>query len=155
MFISNESGFVRVCLGHLKKRATKLTSFWKSDEVHFHLSGFVNKQIFRYWSDTNSRLLYETVHHSQKFREWRASLANGSIGSLFFENEVQNLVIVNSVRYAAMIRNFLTPRIAYFSVNEDTLFQQDEATSHTASILMNTVNALFSSRIISRNGDIP
>jgi len=54
-----------------------------------------------------------------------------------------------------MILNFLTPQPANFPVNENTLFQQDGATSHTARISMNAVNALFPGRVISRNGDIP
>ena len=44
-------------------------------------------------------------------------------------------------------------QLAHFPVNENTFFRQKGATSHTAS--MNTVNALFSGRVISGNGDIP
>ena len=40
-------------------------------------------------------------------------------------------------------------------MNENTLFQQDGATSHTARMSMNAVNALFPNRVVSRNGDIP
>ena len=72
----------------------------------------------------------------------------------FFENEAENAVTVNSERYVAMIHNFLTPQLADFPVNENTLFQQDGATSHSARISMNAVNALFPGRVISRNGDI-
>ena len=53
-----------------------------------------------------------------------------------------------------MIQNFFTPQLAHFHMNENTLFQQDGATSHTATISMNAVNALLPSRVISRNGDI-
>jgi hypothetical protein len=35
-----------------------------SDEAHFHLSGCVNKQNFRYWSDANPRQLHERPLHS-------------------------------------------------------------------------------------------
>jgi hypothetical protein len=35
------------------------------------------------------------------------------------------------------------------------LFQQDAATSHTARMSMNAVNALFPNWAVSRNGDIP
>jgi hypothetical protein len=73
----------------------------------------------------------------------------------FFENEAEHAVTVNSERNVAMIHNFLTPQLARFPVNENTFFQQDGATSHTARISMNAVNALFPGRVISRNGDIP
>ena len=36
-----------------------------SDEAHFHLLGFVNKQNFRYWAEENPRQHYERPLHSQ------------------------------------------------------------------------------------------
>jgi len=74
---------------------------------------------------------------------------------IFFENEAENAVSVNSERYIAMIRNFLTSQLAHFPVNEDTLFQQGGATSHTVRISMDARNDLFSGHVISRNGNIP
>ena len=82
---------------------------------------------------------------------WCEILANGIIGPYFFENEAENAVTVNSVRYVAMIQNFLIPQLEGFPVNEHTLFQQDGATSHTARISMNAASALFPGRIVSRN----
>jgi hypothetical protein len=40
------------------------------DEAHFHLSGYVNKQIFRHWAEDNPRLLHQTLLHSQKVTVW-------------------------------------------------------------------------------------
>jgi len=31
-----------------------VNNIWMSDEARFHVSGFVNKQNFRYWSQANS-----------------------------------------------------------------------------------------------------
>ncbi|KAJ4451490.1 hypothetical protein ANN_02953 [Periplaneta americana] len=53
-----------------------------------------------------------------------------------------------------MIQNYFTPQLDHFPVNENTLFQQDGATRHTARISMDAVNALFPSRVISRKRDI-
>ena len=36
-----------------------------SDEAHFHLLGFVNKQDFRYWAEANPRQHHERPLHSQ------------------------------------------------------------------------------------------
>ena len=41
-----------------------------SDEAHFWLNGFVNKQNMRYWSSINSNLLLETSLHPQKVTVW-------------------------------------------------------------------------------------
>ena len=46
------------------------------------------------------------------------------------------------------------PQLARFPVKGNTSFQQDGATSHTARMSMNSVNALFPNRVVSRNGDI-
>jgi len=125
-------------------------NIWMSDEAHFHVSGFVNKQNFRYWSQANPRALHEKPLHSQKVTVWCAVSASGIIGPYFFEIEAGNAVTVNADRYVEMLQNFFTPQLARFPVNENTLFQQDGATSHTARMSMNAVN-----RVVSRNGDIP
>ena len=36
-----------------------LSKLWMSDEAHFHLSGFVNKQNFRHWLPENPQQLHE------------------------------------------------------------------------------------------------
>ncbi|KAJ4428891.1 hypothetical protein ANN_25884 [Periplaneta americana] len=56
--------------------------------------------------------------------------------------------------HVEMIQNFFTLQLAHFPVNENTLFQQDGATSYTARISMDTVNVFFPSRAISRKEDI-
>ena len=132
-----------------------VSNIWMNDEAHFHVSGFVNKQNFRYWSQANPRELHEKPLHSQKVTVLCAMSASGIIGPYFFQNEAGNAVTVNTDRYVEMLQNFFTPQLARFPVNENTLFQQDGATSHTARMSMNAVNALFPNRVVSRNGDIP
>jgi len=131
-----------------------VNNIWMSDEAHFHLSGFVNKQNFCCWSQANPRALHEKPLHSQKVTVWCTMLALGITGPYFFENEAGNAVTVNADRYVEMLQNFFTPQLARFPVNENTLFLQDGATSHTARMSMNAVNALFPNRVVSRNGDI-
>jgi len=126
-----------------------------SDEAHFHISGFVNKQHFRYWSQANPRALHEKPLHSQNLTVWCAISASGIIGPYFFENEAGNAVTVNADRYLEILKNFFTPQLARFPVYENTLFQQDGATSHAARMSLNVVDALFPNRVVSRNGDIP
>jgi len=132
-----------------------VNNIWMSDEAHFHVSGFVNKKNFRYWSQTIPRALHEKPLHSQKVTVWCAMSALGIIGSYIFENEAGNAVTVNGDRYVEMLQNFFTPQLCRFPVNENTLFQQDGATSYTARMSMNAVNALFPNRVVSRDGDIP
>ncbi|KAJ4429308.1 hypothetical protein ANN_26312 [Periplaneta americana] len=97
---------------------------------------------------------HEKPLHAQKVTVWCAASSTGIIDPSFFENEAGNALTVNSVQYVEMIQNFFTQQFGLFSVNENTLFQQDGATSHTARISMDAVNALFPGRVISRKGDI-
>jgi len=102
-----------------------VNNIWMSDEAHFHVSGFVNKQNFRYWSQANTRALHEKPLHSQKVTVWCAMSTLGIIRPYFFENEAGNAVTVNADRYMEMLQNFFTPQLSRFSVNENMLFQQD------------------------------
>jgi hypothetical protein len=60
-----------------------VNNIWMSDEAHFHLSGVVNKQNFRFWSQANSRALHEKPFHFQNVKVWCAMLASGIIGPYF------------------------------------------------------------------------
>ncbi|CAH2327524.1 Hypothetical predicted protein [Pelobates cultripes] len=47
-------------------------AFFSSDEAHFHLSGAVNKQNFRYWAQNNPQIIHERPLHSPKLTVWCA-----------------------------------------------------------------------------------
>jgi len=125
-----------------------------SDEAHFPLSGFVNKQNFRYWSATNPTELRERPLHSSKVTGWCAISTFGMIGSYFFEDERERAVTVTGPRDVHMLENFLGPELAPHPVTEETFFQQDGATSHTQRDSMPVVRNLFPNHVISRYWDI-
>ena len=54
-----------------------------SDEAHFWLNGFVNKQNMRYWSAINPNMLLETPLHPQKVTVWCGLHTGGVIGPYF------------------------------------------------------------------------
>jgi hypothetical protein len=58
-----------------------------SDEAHFHLSGYINKQNFRYWSDKNPMQLHEKPLHSEKITIWCGVSMFSVIGPYFFEGK--------------------------------------------------------------------
>ena len=103
-----------------------------SDEAHFHLSGFVNKQNLCCWSATNPIELPERSLHNSKVTVWCAISSFRIIGPYFFEDEREKTVTMTGPRYVHMLENFLGPELARRPVNEEKFFQQDGATSHTA-----------------------
>ncbi|GFT88639.1 hypothetical protein TNCV_905271 [Trichonephila clavipes] len=48
-----------------------------SDEVHFWLNGYVNKQNCRIWSEANPQVYVETALHPEKLTVWCALWAGG------------------------------------------------------------------------------
>ena len=66
-----------------------------TDEVHFHLHSFVNKQNFRYWGVENPRILNEKEFHPQRV----TIMCDRFIGSYFFDNTDGFIETVNGERY--------------------------------------------------------
>ncbi|GFU72535.1 uncharacterized protein TNCV_22171 [Trichonephila clavipes] len=63
------------CCSHFHKR----TLF--SDEAHFWLNGYVNKQNCRHWSEANPQVYVETPLHPEKLTVWCALLSGGNPSS--------------------------------------------------------------------------
>jgi hypothetical protein len=55
-----------------------------NDEAHFHLSGVVNKQNFRYWASEYPCQLHEKPLYSNKLIVWCGISRNFIIGPYFF-----------------------------------------------------------------------
>ena len=57
-----------------------------SDETHFHLGGYVNKQNCRIWVLENPKMIIEKPLYTQRVTVWCGFYARGIIGHYFFEN---------------------------------------------------------------------
>ncbi|GFT78433.1 hypothetical protein TNCV_982061 [Trichonephila clavipes] len=58
-----------------------------SDEAHFWLNVYVNKQNCRIWSEANPQVYVETLLHPEKVTVWCALWAGGIIGPYLFKND--------------------------------------------------------------------
>ncbi|GFV86083.1 putative transposable element [Trichonephila clavipes] len=67
-----------------------------SDEAHFWLNGYVNKQNCRIWSEANPQVYVKTPLHPEKLTVWCALWADGIIGPYFFKNDEGLKVTVNA-----------------------------------------------------------
>ncbi|GFS81932.1 putative DD41D transposase [Trichonephila clavipes] len=122
-----------------------------SDEAHFWLNGYVNKQNCRIWSEANPQVYVETPLHPEKLTVWCALWAGGIIGPYFFKNDEGQNVTVNGDRYRDMITNFFIPELNNNDVHE-LWFQQEGTTCHTARATIDLLKDTFGDRLISRFG---
>ncbi|GFX13737.1 DUF4817 domain-containing protein [Trichonephila clavipes] len=120
-----------------------------SDEAHFWLNGYVNKQNCRIWSEANPQVYVETPLHPEKLTVWCALWAGG----ILLQNDEGHNVTVNGDRYRAMITNFFIPELNNHDVQE-LWFQQDGATCHTARAIIDLLKDTFGDRLISRFGPV-
>ncbi|GFU47738.1 transposable element Tc3 transposase [Trichonephila clavipes] len=139
------------------KRDCRCSDFHKrilfSDEAHFWLNGYVNKQNCRIWSEANPQVYVETPLHPEKLTVWCALWAVGIIGTYFFKNDEGHNVTINGDRYIAIITNFFIPELNNHDVQE-LWFQQDGATCHTAPATIELLKDTFGDRLISRFGPV-
>ncbi|GFV88035.1 uncharacterized protein TNCV_3241851 [Trichonephila clavipes] len=119
-----------------------------SDEAHFWLNGYVNKQNCRIWSEANPQVYVETPLHPEKL----TGALYGLVES-FFKNDEGHNVTVNGDRYRAMITNFFIPELNNHNVQE-LWFQQDGATCHTARATIDLLKDTFGDCLISRFGPV-
>ncbi|GFW61745.1 putative DD41D transposase [Trichonephila clavipes] len=100
-----------------------------SDEAHFWLNGYVNKQNCRIWNEANTQVYVETPLHPEKLTVWCALWAGGIIGPYFYKNDEGHNVT-------------------------ELWFQQDGATCHTAHATIDLLKYTFGDRLISRFGPV-
>jgi len=124
-----------------------------SDEAHFSLNGFVNKQNCRIWSETNPKAFFETSMYPEKCTVWCALHAGGIIGPYFFKNDVGARVTVNGDRYRTMLKQFLFKNMEHINP-EEIWFQQDGATCHTAAVTIELLKSKFGQKLITKNGPV-
>ncbi|GFV74116.1 uncharacterized protein TNCV_4510231 [Trichonephila clavipes] len=140
-----------------KKEIAAVPDFHKrilfSDEAHFWLNGYVNKQNCCIWSEANTQVYVETPLRPEKLTVWCALWAGGIIGPYFFKNDEGHNVTVNGDRYRAMITNFFIPELNNHDVQE-LWFQQDGETCHTARATIDLLKDTFGDCLISRFGPV-
>ena len=83
-----------------------LPNLLMSDEAHFHITWFVNKRNYRYWSDTNPQLLHETPQDSPKIRE-RCGVARFVIIGPYFFEDLQGSTIAVTLEISSHAQHLL------------------------------------------------
>ncbi|GBM86135.1 hypothetical protein AVEN_75409-1 [Araneus ventricosus] len=77
---------------------------WLTDEAHFHLNGFVNKQNWRFWGSENPHLCEEKPLHSPKVTALVAVCRRGIIGPFIMRETI------SSECYITILEQFVSTR---------------------------------------------
>ena len=147
--------FAKEMLAMLRDSPDLLKKLIFTDEAHFYLSDFVNRQNMRYWAPDNPNVILQKPLHSPKVTVWCGVGIKGIIGPYFFEDADGKAVTVNADQYIEMLKNFVGPALRRKRILSTSYFQQDGATSHTCSRTIQLLEKMFGNRIISKNGFLP
>uniref|UniRef100_A0A0K0EGX0 DDE_3 domain-containing protein n=1 Tax=Strongyloides stercoralis TaxID=6248 RepID=A0A0K0EGX0_STRER len=121
-----------------------------SDEAHFQLDGYVNRQNFRCWGTENPKSTIPKNLQPKKLTVWCSLTSKKIIGPYYFEDEEGKTLTINGNRYREMIETFLIPEV---QGKERLRFQQDGAPPHQAKETIELLKTVFGNRIISQNCD--
>ena len=109
--------FAKWACNRLTEDANLAKKIILSDEAHFDLGGYANKQNYRIWDTENPKAYIEKSTHAKRVTVWCRFRCRSMIGPLFFENEQEEAVTVNGDHYRAMLNEFLFTKIE----EEDTV----------------------------------
>ena len=90
--------------------------FWQkkinfSDEAHFDLGGYVNKQNCRIWGTEIPQAYIEEPTNPNRVTVWCGFWSRGIIGPFFFGNEQGEVVTVNGDRIGPCWANFCSQKL--------------------------------------------
>jgi hypothetical protein len=132
-----------------------LNDIWFSDESHFRINGYVNKQNMRIWGTQKPEVYVEKSGYPQYLTVWCAISSKGFIGPYFFEDRNGKRTSVNQNTYQEMISNYFIPKLHELCGLDisNQVFMQDGASPHTAKATLNFLRSYFGENIISNNTD--
>jgi len=133
-----------------------ISTLLMTDEAHFHLSRYANKQNYRYSAPENPQELHQCPLKAKDYLSGVGSHLLEFLALNFFEDNEGAAVTVTSERYVAMLRNFCEPELRLRVIDLSSIwFQQDGATAHTERASISVLRERFPQHVISRGGDVP
>jgi len=112
-----------------------------SDEAHFWLNGYVNKQNYRFWGTQPSHIIEEHNLHPKKITAWIA-ITNRQIYITVFTNTV------TGESYNKLLKNRFFPWLRRNGYDSTYWFMQDGATSHRTKQVFETLYSKFGPQVI-------
>lgn len=140
--VSRRLDFANLMLEKIEKNEINIKKIWFSDEAHFHLNGYVNKQNWRHWGTEPPHLAISTLAHPQRLTVWCAISSSVIIGPIFIDGNV------TGDKYQELLERDFFPQIRRRRLARDYWYQQDGARPHRTVDVLQSLSAMFGGRII-------
>ena len=134
--------FARQMIDRILCRSIRTKRIWFSDEAHFWLSGYVNKQNCRFWARENPRVFETTTMKPQRITVWCAICENGVFGPVFLDQTV------NGERYKELLERKFIPFARGMDDADRYWFMQDGALPHRTHQVMELLDEHFHGRVL-------
>ena len=115
-----------------------------SDEAHFWLDGYVNRQNYRIWGSEKPDIIQTKPLHPKKLTVWCGLSAKGIIGPIFIETSIDGEI------YHDLLTDQVIPHLQEHNWIEGHYFQQDGAPPHTTRSNLDLLFETFGDRVIAR-----
>jgi len=134
--------FAQQLIPMLESGEIAMSEIWYTDEAHFHLHGYVNKQNYGHWGTENPHLVVAKPLHPQKCTVWCAISAGGIVGPFFIQTTV------TAADYIDILREKFIPFAQGVDMVQNCWFQQDGARPHRTLSVFELLEEHFHNRII-------
>ena len=88
--IASRLVFARMVKSKIDRREINIIRVWSSNEAHFYLNEYVNKQNYRFWSSEDSNMVVSRSWHLQRLTVWAALCAEGINEPILFHYNVNS-----------------------------------------------------------------
>lgn len=134
--------FASLMVERILLRSIKTKRIWFSDEAHFWLTGFVNKQNHRFWARENPRIFETTSMKPKRITVWCAICEAGIFGPVFIDRNV------NGELYKQLLIEEFIPFAQGMDAIDRFWFMQDGALPHRTIEVFRVLDEHFTGRVL-------
>ena len=145
--MTRQLDFANLMLEKIDLKEIDLKKMWFSDEAHFHLNGYVNKQNWRHWGTENPHLAVARPAYPRRVTVWCAMSSELIIGPIFIDGSV------TSEKYLELLERDFFPVIRRKRLVQGYWYQQDGARPHRTQQVLESLSAIFHGLLIALDYD--
>ena len=113
-----------------------------TDECHYHMEGFVNKQNWRHWGSEPPNFTEVRPLHPKRITVWAGISSGGIIGPYIFSNSV------TGQSYTSLLLEKIIPELEEKDLLDNSWWMQDGAPPHRVNTAFEVLNQNFQDRVI-------